>query len=287
MGPGFDVLGLALQLRNELHVRVLDKKSGPPLIRIVGEGEKSLPSDERNGIYKTMKGLFARANKKMPKVDLVCVNRIPLARGLGSSSAAYLSGLLAANRLLGDRYSKKDILNFATRLEGHPDNVAPALLGGVRASGVYDAEVATAALPTPKLKLVVAVPAFELSTKKARRVVPKSISMKDAIANLSAVALMTAALSGDDALLGRVLNDRGPAPYRSKLIPGFYQVKRAALKSGAVGVILSGAGPTMLAFARAGHAKSVAKAMTNAFLKAGVESKTMTLEIDRKGAVVK
>ena len=287
MGPGFDVLGLALQLRNELHVRVLDKKSGPPLIRIVGEGEKSLPSDERNGIYKTMKGLFARANKKMPKVDLVCVNRIPLARGLGSSSAAYLSGLLAANRLLGDRYSKKDILNFATRLEGHPDNVAPALLGGVRASGVYDAEVATAALPTPKLKLVVAVPAFELSTKKARRVVPKSISMKDAIANLSAVALMTAALSGDDALLGRVLNDRWHEPYRSKLIPGFYQVKRAALKSGAVGVILSGAGPTMLAFARAGHAKSVAKAMTNAFLKAGVESKTMTLEIDRKGAVVK
>lgn len=286
VGPGFDVLGLALPLRNELHVRVLGKKPGAPVIRIVGEGERSLPTDQRNGVYKTMAWLFQKAKKSLPKLDMVCVNRIPLARGLGSSAAAYLSALLAANRLLGDRFTKGEILNFAAKLEGHPDNVAPALMGGVRASGVYGKNVVSAAFPSPSLKIVAVVPAFELSTKKARKILPKKVPMRDAVANLAAVALMASALSGNHALLGRLLNDRWHEPYRARLIPGFPSVKKAALAAGALGVILSGAGPTMLAFVKAGRAKAVAKAMRTAFLRAGVESKAMEFNIDEKGAVV-
>ncbi len=292
LGPGFDVLGLALDYRNELHVRVLDKKPGAPLIRIVGEGDglnlgRALPTDEKNGIYRTMEWLFRRAKKECPKLDIVCVNRIPLARGLGSSSAAYLSALLAANRLLEDAFSREDILRFATELEGHPDNVAPALLGGIRASGVFEKKIVTAKLPTPRLKMVVAVPAFELATKKARQVLPKRVPMQDAVFNLSAVALMSEALGSRPELLKDLLNDKLHEPYRAPLIKGFHKVKEAALRAGAFGVILSGAGPTILAFARPSLSEQVATAMRSAFKKAGVECKTMKLEIDSKGAVVK
>lgn len=286
IGPGFDVLGLALGFRNELRVRVLSSKEKGPRVRIVGEGQDSLPTDSRNIILRTMAHLFKKARRPMPNVELVCVNRIPLARGLGSSSAAYLAGLLAANRLLNDRFSKDEILAFATELEGHPDNVAPALFGGARASGVYDGRVVSAPIATPRLRAVVAIPSFELSTKKARKVLPKTIPMKDAIANLSAVALMSSAFSGGDAQLKDLLNDRWHEPYRAKLIPGFYAVKKAALRAGAEGVILSGAGPTMLSFVKAGKTGAVAKAMRNAFAKAGVTCRTREFSFDKKGAVL-
>ncbi len=281
------MLGLALNFRNELHVKVLNGGAVDPLFRIVGEGEGSLPVDRRNVLYKTIEQVFSKAKARVPKLEIVCVNRIPLARGLGSSSAAYLSALLAANRLLNDRFSVEEILNFATELEGHPDNVAPALLGGVRASGVYGGRVVTAALPLPRLKMVVAIPKFELSTKKARKVLPKKIPMTDAVSNLSAVALLSHAFTSAPKLLGNLLNDRWHEPYRAKLIPGFYNVKKAALAAGAFGVTLSGAGPTILSFVDGKSSGRVAKAMQAAFAKAGVDSKTMQLEIDKKGATVK
>ncbi|MCG3204124.1 MAG: Homoserine kinase [Elusimicrobia bacterium] len=286
IGPGFDVLGLALDYRNELHVRLIDQKKGSPLVRVVGEGENSLPTDERNVIYQTMAWLFRKAKKNLPRLDVVCVNRIPLARGLGSSSAAYLSALLAANRLLGDVFKPQEILQFATELEGHPDNVVSAFLGGVQASGVYGTRVVSAALPIPKLKTVVAIPTFELSTKKARKILPKNISLKDAVWNLSAVALLPLAFGGQEDLLAEILNDRWHEPYRAKLIPGFFQVKKAALSAGAKGVILSGAGPTMLSFVKPKDSRRVAQAMKWAFLRAGVTCKTMQLEIDKRGARV-
>lgn len=214
------------------------------------------------------------------------MNRIPLARGLGSSSAAYLSALLAANRLLSNRYTRDEILNFATKLEGHPDNVAPALLGGVKASGVFSGRVVTASLPVPALKMVVAIPAFELSTKKARAVLPKKIFLRDAVQNLSSVALLSHAFSNDVGLLGYLLNDRMHEPYRAKLIPGFKSVKQSALRAGACGVTLSGAGPTLLAFAPRGKSARIARAMHSAFARAGVRCETKELDIDKRGAIV-
>lgn len=287
IGPGFDVLGLALSLRNELHVRVLSRKPGNPVIRIVGEGDTTLPKDARNIVFRTIVAVFKKAKRPLPQLELVCVNRIPLTRGMGSSSAAYLAGLLVGNELVGRKWNKEQILSWATALEGHPDNVAPALLGGVKASGVFNGQVVTADIAAPKTKLILAIPEFELSTKKARKVLPKMITMKDAISNLSAVSLLPFAFQKNETLLKNLLNDRWHEPYRAKLIPGFYAVKKAALNAGALGVTLSGAGPTMLGFSSGARAKAVGQAMQRAFAKAGVRSRILQLSIDKTGAVVK
>jgi homoserine kinase len=284
LGPGFDVLGMALNLYNELRVRVLNKASAPPLIMIRGEGASFLPRNSKNIIFSVMQKVFRAAKKKMPQLELICINRIPLTRGLGSSSAAILSGLLAANHLLGDRFSLDQILAWATELEGHPDNVAPALFGGVRASAVFGSRVVSVPWPVPKTSVVVAVPDFELSTKKARAILPKRISMKDAIKNLAAVSVMPVAFQSQKELMGSLFNDCWHEPYRAKLIPGFYSVKKAALRAGAHAVILSGAGPTMLSFVDASKAAPVKRAMHTAFKKAGVGCTVMSLAINLKGA---
>jgi homoserine kinase len=273
---------MALDFHNELVVKVSRDKSTS--IHIVGEGALSLPRDRSNVIFKTMAWLFKKAQRPMPALELGCVNRIPLARGLGSSSAAFVSALVAANHLLNDRFSKEELLTFATELEGHPDNVAPALLGGVRASAVLNKHVVSVAWPAPKCGVVVAIPAFQLSTKKARAALPRKISMADAVWNLSAVTLLQTALTEDLSLLKPLLNDRWHEPYRAKLIPGFFKVKEAALTNGALGVILSGAGPTMLSFVANNRRSRVANAMKSTFARAGVESRVMSLAIDNRGA---
>jgi homoserine kinase len=254
---------------------------------VKGEGADSLPTDSRNIIFKTIGTVFKKAKRNVPTLELQCLNRIPLERGLGSSSSAFLLGLLAANRLLKNRFSAEQILDWATELEGHPDNVAPALLGGVRASGVFGGRVVSAALPFPKARMVVAVPDFTLSTKKARAVLPKSVPLKDAVQNLSAVALLPWAFSSSPSMLGWLLNDGLHEPYRAPLIPGFYGVKKAALAAGAHGVILSGAGPTMLSFVRPGKAAAVSAAMKQAFKRAGVKAEAREVEIDKRGAIVR
>jgi homoserine kinase len=287
IGPGFDVLGLALKLRNELHVRVMSPRPGLPLIRVVGEAETSIPRDGSNTIFKTIQWVFKKAGKTLPRLELTCVNRIPLKRGLGSSSAAYLCGLLAANRLLRDRFSKNQILNWATDLEGHPDNVGPAYLGGLRASGKVNGNIVSIELPDPLMKLVLVVPEFELSTKRAREILPKHVLMKDAVWNLSSVAFLPFALRHRQDWLKYILNDRLHEPYRAKLIPGFYRVKKEALKAGSMGVVLSGAGPTILSFTGSAQVRRVAKAMISAFKEVRIPSRALEISIDKKGAVVK
>jgi homoserine kinase len=277
---------MALEYHNELVVRVIDPKPAAPIMHVIGEGALSLPRDKRNIIFSTMAWLFKKAQRPMPALELGCMNRIPLARGLGSSSAAFVSALVAANHLLKDRFSKNELLSFATELEGHPDNVAPALLGGVRASAVIGKQVLSISWAAPKCDVVVAVPAFQLSTKKARAVLPREIPMQDAVWNLSAVSLLSHALTEDLSLLKSLLNDRWHEPYRAKLIPGFSKVKKAALQQGAFGVILSGAGPTMLSFVAKNKRSRVANAMKNTFARAGVESRVMSLAIDNRGATV-
>jgi homoserine kinase len=287
IGPGFDVLGLALNWQNELRVEVLKAVSGPPEIVVQGEGENTLPRDSRNIIFKTMAGVFSKAKRRVPRLKLICFNRIPLARGLGSSAAAYLSALLAANRLLNDRFGLEQILDWAAEMEGHPDNVAPALFGGVCASGLFEGGVVSVQLPIPTVRLVAVIPDFELSTKRARAVLPRYIPLKDAVFNLSAVALLPFALSGQGHLLKYILNDRWHEPYRAKLIPGFSLVKEAALKAGALGVTLSGAGPTMLGFAAKTNVARVGHVMRKAFETSGIRSFVKEVSVNRTGALVR
>jgi len=286
VGVGFDVLGLALSLRNELTVRVIGR-SGKPEIYVEGEGVEGLPTDERNLVFATMRWLYRKAGKRLPQLEITCVNRIPLARGLGSSSTAYLAALLAANRLLGNKYGPEKILDFATELEGHPDNVAPALYGGLRISGVFADRVISVAAPAPRCRLIAAVPAFPLSTAKARAALPSTVPLEDVVHNLASVALLPHALAKDEKLLTDLLQDRLHEPYRAKLVPGFYAVRKAARAAGAYAMTLSGAGPTLLAFTPASKARSVAAAMKKAFKRSGVECRTMDLRVDNQGAIVR
>ncbi len=286
LGPGFDVLGLGLDLKNEVHVRVLNHQVGNPIIDVIGEGHDSIPRDRRNVVYQSIEKIFKKARRPVPPLHLVCVNRIPLARGLGSSSAAILSGLLVGNQLLNNHFTRQDILDFATELEGHPDNVASALLGGVQASFVAQGRVITQSWPINNIRFVVAIPSFQLSTKKARKVVPKNVPLAAAISNLSSVALMQAAFGKAPELLGLLLNDRWHEPYRAKLIPGFHKVRKAALKAGAYGVTLSGAGPSILSFVPPTKVKRVSQAMEKAFRQAGVTSRAVELKVNMKGAEV-
>lgn len=288
MGPGFDVLGIAVSLYSEVRVRVLSRKPGNPVILIKGEGERKVPSNERNLVFRCIRYVFKKAKKPLPQLRVECINRIPLARGLGSSSAAILAGLLAGNRLLGNKFSLEQILDWATAWEGHPDNVAAALYGGIQASLVLKGRVESLAWPVPNLKLVAAVPAFKLSTERARHVLPKTIPMKDVVSNLAAVAVMAQAFAKRKfELLSMALNDRVHEPYRAALIPGFWAVKKAALDAGAYAVTLSGAGPSLMAYASSSDASRVAQAMQRAFKRAGVESRTLQLSVDKKGAVVR
>jgi homoserine kinase len=287
LGAGFDVLGLSLKLHSELRVQILSPKPGKPMIRVHGEGETSVPRDGRNLLYQCIAFVFKKAKRPVPRLELFCLNRIPLARGLGSSSAAIVAGLVAGNHLLGDKFSKQQLVAWATELEGHADNVASAFLGGIQGNLVVGKTVISRSWPVPNLKCVVAVPAFELSTKKARAVLPKAVPLQDAVANIAAVAMLGRALGGEFDLLKGALTDRLHEPYRAKLIPGFYAVKAAAEKAGAYGTALSGAGPSIIALVKPAAAARVGKAMVAAFRGKGVRSKALVLEIDKKGVQVR
>ena len=212
-------------------------------------------------------------------------NHIPLSRGLGSSAAAIVAGLKAANALLGNRFSRRELLQMATNIEGHPDNVAPAIFGGFTISVVTRGRVECFSLmPRMPLKLVVAVPEFPLSTRLARSVLPEQVKMKDAVFNVSRAALLVAALTkGQPRFLRNAFADALHQPYREKLIPGMKDVFRAACRAGALGASLSGAGPCLIAYTLENE-EAVGQAMVEAFQEHEIEAHALQLSLDAHGA---
>lgn len=286
LGPGFDALGLALSIYN--HIEVQTRPEPGIAIAIEGEGKGSLALDGNNSFYRAAAYLAGRAGKALPGLVVRMQNGVPLSRGLGSSSTAIVAGVVAANRLLGDLFSKRELLDVATELEGHPDNVSPCLLGGLTMSCMEDSRVACVrALPPAGLRVVVAIPEFELKTADARNALPKTISLKDAVFNVSRACLVAAALiTGDFAQVRTGMQDRLHQPYRAHLIPGFDQVLSSALDAGALGAALSGAGPTLMALAT-DRADAIGQAMVGAWQQAGVVSRFRILDIDPDGVVFK
>jgi homoserine kinase len=281
LGPGYDSLGLALGLHNEIELALADKTT----VAVEGEGAESLARDDRNLVLKSARRLAEEAGRDVPGWQLLQVNRIPLARGMGSSSAAIVAGLVAANHLLELGLPSSDLLSLASEIEGHPDNVAPALLGGLTVC-CADPQLSCLPLPGPDLQVVVAIPNFEVSTEAARKVMPTTIPHSDGVYNVAHAALTVAALvSGQYHHLRRSLGDRLHQPYRAHLVPGFEQVCEAALAAGAYGAALSGSGPTVAAFAGEGE-EAIAAAMTEAFRKAGVRARSLILPVDSEGAKV-
>ncbi len=283
LGPGFDALGLALALHNEVTIEEADRVS----VAVEGEGSGRLDVGAKNVVARGAALAFEIAGRAFPGARLHCVNRIPLSRGLGSSAAAWVGGLLAANALLGEPLDRDGLLAAATRAEGHPDNVAAALLGGLTVSCVDGARVTAVSLPVPReIEWVVLLPETESSTREARAVLPESVPRADAIFNVQRVSLLLAALgTGRTDLLELAMQDRLHQPYRVRLFPWMDAVAAAGRGAGALGCVLSGAGPSMLAAVRPRGGESVARAMEEALRAAGIAGRALHLPVDPGGAV--
>jgi homoserine kinase len=284
LGPGFDALGLALALYNEVEASEADGVT----VTVEGEGAGNLPVGADNIVARGVRLAFEAAGRPFKGAAIRCVNRIPPARGLGSSAAAWVGGLVAGNALAGAALANDQVLALAARAEGHPDNVAAALLGGLTVSCAdSDGGVTAVSLPVPSgLAWVVLVPTISASTADARAVLPASVSRGDAVFNVQRVALLLAGLQArrNDALAA-ALDDRLHQPYRRALFPWMPSVVDAARRAGALGCVLSGAGPSLLALV-AGEGDAVGRAMERALRAAGIEGRARAYAVDTTGASV-
>ena len=285
-GPGFDTLGIACTLYNEV-VLELSGPVGQVEINVSGDGADTLPTNSRNLVLRAVRTVLDKVGETQSGIRLSLVNAIPLSRGLGSSSAAIVGGLVAANAMVGNRFNQAEILDMATEMEGHPDNVAPALYGGFTISVMAGEKVTCLRLPLPQeLKLVVCIPEFRLSTHRARQAIPAMVPHKDAVYNVSRTALLVGSLtSGKLEHLGEALNDKLHQPYRAPLIPGMPEVFAAGLAAGALGVAMSGAGPSLMAYTTEGP-QAVGEAMVAAFAAKQIVSRYLCLDVDYEGAKV-
>ena len=282
MGPGFDCLALALDIWNTLHVEV-----GVEGFEIKGEGADSLPRGPSNLVLRCLRIPFREAGQELPKVRITCENEIPLARGLGSSSAAAVAGLVAGNELSGRPCSRQRLLEVAAETEGHPDNAAPALLGGCQIVVQDGDHLVTSAVPVPpELTAVVYVPEVPMPTSQARKLLPDDVPRQDAVYNIGRVGLMVNALAtGDLSHLAVATEDRLHQPARQALFPSMKNIFRAALDAGALAVFLSGAGSSVLALAN-GKEVTIGYEMAEAASKSGVQGTIKITRPTQQGAHV-
>lgn len=284
-GPGFDAVGIACTVYNDLELIL--SKQGSLVIEIEGEGKDVIPTDESNIVWQVIQTVLQKVGQEYQGVYIKMYNRIPLARGLGSSAAAIVAGIFAANAATGNTLSKEEMFDMATAIEGHPDNVAPAIFGGITVSIMQEQQARYLRfVPPEKLSMVVAIPDFNLSTHAARQVLPQTVPFKDAVFNISRTALVIGALcQGQFEHLRYALEDKIHQPYREHLIPGMQQVFNAALAHGALGVAMSGAGPCLIAFASENF-DNIGAGMVEAFASNQIKANYLVLEIDSNGATV-
>lgn len=280
MGPGFDCIGMAVDLWNELTVA-----RGPFAVEISGEGESALPRDDRNLVVRGAKAAFEAFEEPFPDLTFTCLNRIPYARGLGSSSAATVSGLLAGFALMGRGMDTQQALEIAANIEGHPDNVAPAILGGCQVGVRTNSHWVTQEIPLPEdLRAVVLIPEMQGDTAIARAVLPTEVSRAEAVFNIGRAALLVNALRGGRLdLLRYATEDRLHQPARADIYEGLNSIIQAALDGGAHGAFLAGAGPTVMALTT-GREQAVAAEMTEAARRHGLESRSEVLSTTTVGA---
>lgn len=285
MGAGFDTFGMALAMYNTVGLRRLQGRG----IRLVNMGShtKSMEQPRENLTVRAARRVFETVGQPFGGLEFKMYNVIPVSRGLGSSAAAIVGGLLAANLLLDEPLGREDLLELAVELEGHSDNVAPALYGGFVSSCQRGGKTVALRLTPPEdLRVIAAVPDFFLSTSRARKILPAEVRREDAVHNIQCAALMVGAMAtGDLQLFAVAFDDRLHQEPRYRLIKGAKRVLRAAKGAGALAAGISGAGPTLIAFADS-EAKSAAvrQAMRRAWYSCGVHPKVMILEKDVQGA---
>lgn len=286
LGPGFDALGMALQIHSRYEFFPLEGE-GTFRIQATGLNAENIPVDATNLTYRAFCTLFERAGEPPARVSIRITNGIPLERGLGGSGSAILGGLLGANVWLNSPLSQEEILNLAAKLDGHADNVTASLLGGLRVACWDGERVFT--LPvhcTDDIHIVLAVPQKRVATHRARTILPERVPLNDAVFNIGRVALLVAAFASlEYRFLGVGMEDRLHQCYRQALMPEMPHVIAAAKEAGAWGAALSGSGPTIVAFC-IGRAEEVGEAMKMTFSRAQIDATIHITTIDFRGASI-
>ncbi|WP_030006755.1 homoserine kinase [Picosynechococcus sp. NKBG042902] len=290
IGAGFDCLGAALSLHNQFQFRLAGEREPFFSLELVGADVETqkLEATADNLLYRAFAKVFASLGQPVPHVNIAIDLKVPLSRGLGSSATAIVGGLVGANALAGSPLSQQEIMNLAIEMEGHPDNVVPALLGGCQLSVKHQQDWVICPWVWHKNVVpVVAIPDFELSTEEARAVLPQQYARAQAIFNASRLGLLPHGLAQNNPeYLTAALDDQIHQPYRKNLIKGYDPVQQAAIAAGAYGMVISGAGPTLLALASPENAPKVATAMQTAWEAIGVKAIAHVLDIDQRGTVI-
>jgi homoserine kinase len=284
LGAGFDALSLALSR----YLRISIQPGDEMRLEATGIDAELIPTTEDNLICRVAAATAKRRGRTLPPYHLKIENEIPLARGMGSSAAAIIAGITCYEALAGDWLSEQELYRCAFQFENHPDNLAAALCGNLISAAVADdGTVLVSKLTIPgKIGAVVVIPTFELSTEKARSVLPETYSRKDTVYNIQRAALTIAALTtGNWALIREGMRDRIHQPYRAKLIPGLEEILALEIK-GLLGVALSGAGPTVFAFVDPKRSSEIGAALTETFKRNGVQAAAHLLDIDTTGRLI-
>ncbi len=295
IGPGFDCMGLALPIYNVITVEEQVLPGTGIEINVIAKDlddiyHDEIPLDKNNIIYKAIEVLYNFIGQTPDDLKITIDTNIPMTRGLGSSSSVVVGGLFAANELLGRPADEAALLSIAAEIEGHPDNVTPAIVGGlVLSSQEDDGSIVYRKLDWPDdWHITVCIPDFELSTSIARSVLPKEVPMQDAIFNVQRVGLFMEAVHKHDSELMKIaLKDRLHQPYRMKLVPGFEEIM-GALKheENVLGCVLSGAGPSILVFSQKNNVDHIRSVVRNTWAQMNVKADLRTMSIENTGALV-
>lgn len=286
LGSGFDSLGLALDLLLKVEVKPSDAKGK---VQCRGYGALEIEQNpDSNLVVKAMQRIFAKAGEKMPSVDVYIENNIPLGKGLGSSAAAIVAGLYAGNALLKNKLPEAELINMAAAMEGHADNVVPAIAGGLTVVMIEGGHVYYQKLNFPEeLKIIAAVPDFVLPTARARKVLPQNVGLQEVIASLQkACFLMASFCTHDFRFLDIAMQDKIFQTVRKQFIPGFDEVIAEAKRYGALGAALSGAGPSIIALAR-DNEYTIGARIKEVWALHGVKSDVFYLKVHESGVSCK
>ncbi len=295
LGPGFDCLGLALPIYNEVMIEETVMPGTGIEISILSNNQEeldlmSIPTDKNNIVYKAVELLYNSIGQTPSELKITIKSEIPIAKGLGSSASVIVGGLIAANELLGKPADEAALLSIATEVEGHPDNATPAIVGGlVLSSQEDDGSVVYRKLDWPEdWKIMVCVPDYELATDIARSVIPKEIPIKDAAFNARRCAMLIQAISNEDEeLMKLALQDKIHQPYRMKLVPGLSEIiENLKHEPDVLGCVLSGAGPAVLVITKGGNQDKIKDIVRETWSNLNVKSDIQVLKIEEQGAIV-
>lgn len=285
LGAGFDCIGAALEFHNEF---VFSLSKDNTSFTVEGEGAEKITLDENNLLYQSFLYYYKQQNLTPPKVNITIKINVPLARGLGSSATAIIAGLLAGNYFSPQSLSQTELLEMAIALEGHPDNVVPALLGNCILSVGEKGNWQFVPIKCHEnIKFIVGIPDFELSTESARKVLPSHLTYSQAVYNIAHFGLLIKALeTGNENWLKEALKDKLHQPYRQNLIKGYEEIYQQVMETGAYGMVISGAGPTLLVLTPNHCQEKVIKAIENQWQNLGVKATVKSLNLNTTGATI-